>query len=89
MLPTPTIATLPSLLVMVGQGRALDTASRCAPRSFQHSVGHRARQRTGGRFARKLKTLRINWHLRRAARLLWLSSRHHEAVKRLRRRIAP
>lgn len=40
-------------------------------------------------FAGKLKTLRINWHLRRAARLLWLADRHHSAVKRLRRRIAP
>ena len=35
------------------------------------------------------RRLRIDWHLRRAARLLWLADRHHKAVKRLRRRIAP
>ena len=35
------------------------------------------------------RRLRIDWHLRRAARLLWLADRHQEAVKRLRRRIAP
>lgn len=92
----PTIAAgFPSLraAAWIGQGRAFErrfpvSSATGAPRCY-HPFGQRARQRTCCRFTRKLKTLRINWHLRRAARLLWLSSRHHEAVKRLRRRIAP
>lgn len=36
-----------------------------------------------------IRGLRIRYHLCRAGRHLWLSSRHQDAVKRLRRRIAP
>ena len=61
----PTIAAgFPSLCAAawIGQGRAFerrfpDASATGAPRCY-HPFGHRARQHTGSRFARKFKTLR-------------------------------